>query len=118
MAVSIKMSISKRQLYLLEDGKVIKTYPVGVGKKATQTPTGTFRIINKVRNPGRRPGGPIGVYGTYWMGLNKKGYGIHGTNRPSSIGKYVSKGCIRMYNKDVEDLARRVPIGTEVKIVP
>lgn len=115
---SIKVSVSKRRLYLLENGKVIKTYPVGVGKIATQTPTGTFTIINKVPNPDRRPGGPITVYGTFWMGLSKKGYGIHGTNNPSSIGKYVSKGCIRMYNRDVEDLAKRVSIGTKVQIAP
>jgi lipoprotein-anchoring transpeptidase ErfK/SrfK len=115
---SIKVSLSKRQLYLLENGKVIKTYPVGVGKMVTRTPTGTFKIVSKVPNPGRRPGGPVTVYGTYWMGLSKKGYGIHGTNRPSSIGKFVSHGCIRMQNKDVEDLASRVSIGTQVQIVP
>ncbi|TCP52499.1 L,D-transpeptidase-like protein [Tumebacillus sp. BK434] len=118
MAVSIRISLGKRRLDLLENGKVIKSYPVGVGKIATRTPSGTFKIISKVPNPGRRPGGPVTVYGTYWMGLSKKGYGIHGTNRPSSIGKYVSKGCIRMHNKDVEDLARRVSVGTQVKIVP
>ncbi|MGZ4031698.1 MAG: L,D-transpeptidase [Tumebacillaceae bacterium] len=115
---SIKVSLGKRQLTLLDDGKVVKTYPVGVGKIATRTPTGTYTIINKAPNPGRRPGGPITVYGTYWMGLSKKGYGIHGTNNPSSIGKYVSHGCIRMYNKDVEALAGIVPIGTKVQIVP
>ncbi|MGZ4164691.1 MAG: L,D-transpeptidase [Tumebacillaceae bacterium] len=115
---SIKVSLGKRQLTLLDDGKVVKTYPVGVGKIATRTPTGTYTIINKAPNPGRRPGGPITVYGTYWMGLSKKGYGIHGTNNPFSIGKYVSHGCIRMYNKDVEALAGIVPIGTKVQIVP
>jgi lipoprotein-anchoring transpeptidase ErfK/SrfK len=115
---SIKVSLGKRQLYLLQDGRVVKTYPVGVGKIATRTPTGTYTIINKSPNPGRRPGGPITVYGTYWMGLSKKGYGIHGTNNPASIGKYVSHGCIRMYNKDVEELASKVPIGTKVQIVP
>ncbi|MFD2171398.1 L,D-transpeptidase [Tumebacillus lipolyticus] len=118
MAVSIRISLQKRRLYLQSDGKVIKSYPIGVGKKATQTPSGNFTIVSKVPNPGRRPGGPLTVYGTYWMGLSKKGYGIHGTNRPSSIGHYVSKGCIRMYNKDVEDLAKRVSVGTAVKITP
>lgn len=53
-----------------------------------------------------------------WMGLSKKHYGIHGTNNPSSIGKFVSKGCIRMFNKDVEELARKVPVGTPVFIHP
>ncbi|ASS75684.1 hypothetical protein CIG75_12240 [Tumebacillus algifaecis] len=118
MAVSIRVSLHKRRLDLLDHTKVIKSYPVGVGKMATRTPFGNYKIISKAPNPGRRPGGPITVYGTYWMGLSRKGYGIHGTNRPASIGKYVSKGCIRMFNKDVEDLAKRVSIGTEVKIVP
>ncbi|CCF15163.1 putative L,D-transpeptidase YkuD domain protein [Brevibacillus laterosporus GI-9] len=50
------------------------------------------------------------------MGLSKPHYGIHGTNNPASIGKYVSHGCIRMYNRDVETLAKLVPIGTPVYI--
>jgi lipoprotein-anchoring transpeptidase ErfK/SrfK len=115
---SIRVSLKKRRLYLLENGKVIKTYPVGVGRMVTQTPLGTYTIINKVPNPERRPGGPLSVYGSFWMGLSKKGYGIHGTSNPRSIGKYVSHGCIRMYNRDVEDLATRVKIGTQVHIVP
>jgi lipoprotein-anchoring transpeptidase ErfK/SrfK len=53
-----------------------------------------------------------------WMGLNKKHYGIHGTFFPQSIGKMVSHGCIRMYNSDVLELARKVPIGTPVEIKP
>lgn len=118
MALSIKVSLSKRRLTLFDNGRAVKSYPVGVGKMTTRTPTGTYKIINKVPNPGRRPGGPMTVYGTYWMGLSKKGYGIHGTTNPSSIGKLVSKGCIRMQNKAVEDLASRVSIGTEVKIDP
>lgn len=75
----------------------------------TPTPTGEYTIINKQPNPG-------GPYGTMWMGLSRPHYGIHGTNNPSSIGKNVSKGCIRMYNKDVNELASLVPIGTNVWI--
>lgn len=77
----------------------------------TSTPFGNFVIINKAPNPG-------GPFGTLWMSLSKEHYGIHGTNNPSSIGKAVSKGCIRMYNKDVEELASIVPIGTAVFIHP
>jgi lipoprotein-anchoring transpeptidase ErfK/SrfK len=111
IAYSIVVSLAKRQLYLLEDNKVIKGYPVGIGKILTGTPTGTFRIINKAPNPG-------GPYGVLWMGLSKPHYGIHGTNDPGSIGKQVSKGCIRMYNTDVLELSRKVPIGTIVTIRP
>ncbi|NLI93354.1 MAG: L,D-transpeptidase [Peptococcaceae bacterium] len=111
MAYSIVVSLGKRQLYLLDDRKVIKTYPVGIGKILTETPSGTFRIINKAPNPG-------GPFGAMWMGLNKPHYGIHGTNDPQSIGKQVSHGCIRMYNPDVLELSRIVPVGTTVTIRP
>lgn len=53
-----------------------------------------------------------------WLSLSKKSYGIHGTNDPSSIGKAVSKGCIRMYNAQVNELAKIVPNGTGVYIRP
>ena len=75
------------------------------------TPTGNYIIINKAPNPG-------GPFGTMWMSISKIHYGIHGTNDPSSIGKYVSKGCIRMHNRDVEELAKTIPIGTSVTIGP
>lgn len=111
MAYSIVVSSSQRRLTLLQNGKAAKSYPVGVGKFGTPTPTGTYYIINKSANPG-------GPYGVMWMGLSRPGYGIHGTNNPSSIGGYVSKGCIRMYNKDVLELSRLVPVGTQVTITP
>jgi lipoprotein-anchoring transpeptidase ErfK/SrfK len=109
MAYSIIVSLNQRQLYLLENNRVVKGYPVGIGKILTATPSGTFRIINKVPNPG-------GPFGAMWMGFDKPHYGIHGTNDPGSIGKQVSKGCIRMYNPDVLELSRIVPIGTMVTI--
>jgi lipoprotein-anchoring transpeptidase ErfK/SrfK len=112
----IRIDLSERRLYLYDRNRLVKAYPVGVGRIAAQTPRGDFTIINKVPYPNSFRGGPLSVFGTIWMGLNKPHYGIHGTNNPASIGKYVSRGCIRMYNRDVEELARRVPIGTPVKI--
>jgi lipoprotein-anchoring transpeptidase ErfK/SrfK len=114
----IDISLSKRRLFLYEGNTLIKSYPIGIGKILTRTPVGRYVIVNKVPYPYSWPGGPLSPYGTLWMGLSRRGYGIHGTNRPSSIGKMVSKGCIRMYNKDVEDLGRRVGIGTSVTIHP
>lgn len=105
----IVVDISDRRLYLFEGNHVSKSYPVGVGKILSKTPEGEYLIVNKEPNPG-------GPYGVMWMGLSKKHYGIHGTNKPSSIGKRVSKGCIRMHNKDVLELSKIVPIGTHVKI--
>lgn len=109
MAKWIDVSTSQHQLKLFDGNKLIKTYPIAVGKMLTATPFGTFAIINKQRNPG-------GPFGAFWMGLSKPHYGIHGTNNPASIGKNVSHGCIRMFNHDVLDLAARVSIGTPVVI--
>lgn len=105
----IIVDLSDHMLYLLDGDTVINGYPVGVGKMLTQTPQGTFTIINKVPNPG-------GPFGAFWLGLSKPHYGIHGTNQPASIGHDVSHGCIRMYNEDVIQLAHIVPIGTSVTI--
>ena len=105
----INVSISNRTLTLLQSGSVVKTYPIAVGRMLFGTPVGEYVIINKAPNPG-------GPFGTMWMSLSKKHYGIHGTNDPSSIGKAVSRGCIRMHNADVEELARKIPIGTRVVI--
>lgn len=105
----IIVDLSQRMLYLLDDNTVVRGFPVGIGKMLTQSPLGEFTIINKQPNPG----GPFGVF---WMGLSKPHYGIHGTNDPSSIGKEVSHGCIRMFNEDVTALAAILPIGTRVTI--
>lgn len=109
MTLWIDVSVSKRQLKLYDASKLLKTYPIAVGKILTPTPTGNYIIINKEIDPG-------GPYGALWMGLSKPHYGIHGTNDPSSIGKEVSLGCIRMYNDDVIELSSMVPIQTNVYI--
>ncbi|MEK5280274.1 MULTISPECIES: L,D-transpeptidase [Paenibacillus] len=105
----IIVDLTQRMLYLLDNDIVIRGFHVGIGKMLTQSPVGEFTIINKQPNPG-------GPFGAFWMGLSKPHYGIHGTNDPSSIGKEVSHGCIRMYNEDVLTLAAIVPIGTRVTI--
>ncbi|CAG7624475.1 L,D-transpeptidase [Paenibacillus allorhizosphaerae] len=107
----IIIDLSDRRLYLLNNSVVVDSFPVGIGRVALQTPHGEFTIVNKQQNPG-------GPFGAFWMGLSKPHYGIHGTNDPSSIGKMVSHGCIRMYNPDVIRLSKLVPIGTRVTIRP
>lgn len=101
-----------RQLQYFTGGRLSATYPVAVGKPDTPTPTGQYKVVNKVVNPG-------GVLGSRWMGLSIPGgnYGIHGTNNPASIGTMASKGCIRMHNRDIEALFPRVSVGTPVLIV-
>ncbi|MCG0313898.1 MAG: L,D-transpeptidase family protein [Calditerricola sp.] len=107
----IHIDLWKRRLHVLENGVVIKTYPIGPGASATPTPIGEFRVVTKSRNWG-------GGFGTRWLGLNVPWgiYGIHGTNRPHLIGGYVSHGCIRMRNRDVEELYELIPHGTRVVI--
>lgn len=89
----------------------IRTYPVAVGRPSLPTPPGQWTIVQKAVDPG----GPFGVR---WMRLSIPfgSYGIHGTNNPSSIGKAVSHGCVRMYNSDVIEVYDLSPIGTRVNI--
>ncbi len=105
----VVVSKSERVLRLFRQNKLIKTYPIAVGRMLAETPIGQFVVVNREPNPG-------GPYGAMWLSLSKTGYGIHGTNDPSSIGKAVSKGCIRMHNRDVLELARQIPNGTKVLI--
>jgi L,D-transpeptidase ErfK/SrfK len=106
---AIYVSLSQRRLTLQNKGRVMKQYPIAIGKILTQTPLGEYVIVNREPNPG-------GPFGAMWLSLSRRGYGIHGTNNPSSIGKAVSLGCIRMHNKDVLELASLVPNGTKVII--
>ena len=116
------ISIPDRKLAVVEDGEVVKIYPVAVGKPSTPSPTGEFKIVNHIKNPTYyhkgvviRPG-PANPLGNRWMGLSLKGYGIHGTNEQDSIGYARSHGCIRMAKHDVEELFSRVSVGDEVEI--
>lgn len=117
------ISIPDRKIALLEDGRVVKVYPIAVGKNSTPSPNGNFHIATRVIKPtwfqpGKVVGpGPANPLGTRWMGLGYKGYGIHGTNRPRSIGHAASHGCIRMRNQDVEELFELVEVGDTVELV-
>ncbi len=107
----ILIDVSEKTLYILDGNRLINKYPVATGKLDTPTPIGSWRVVNKERWGGG--------FGTRWMGLNVPWgkYGIHGTSRPYSIGTSASGGCIRMYNKDVEDLYKYVKNGTPVAII-
>ncbi len=108
----IEIDVDKRTLTLLVDDQIFKTYPCAVGKASTKSPVGEWRIIQKGTNWG-------GGFGTRWLGLNVPWgiYGIHGTNNPSSIGTAASAGCIRMHNRDVEELYPWIKVGTRVSII-
>lgn len=124
----ILINIPELNLYYFEKGEVKLVRPVALGRYDFQTPVGNFKIISKVLNPtwippewaGLEkpvPPGPKNPLGDRWMQLSKKGYGIHSTNEPRSIGMPVSHGCIRLYPEDAELLYNLVKIGTPVHIV-
>ncbi len=108
----IVIDVATRNLVLYEDDQEVCRYPVAVGKAKTPSPIGEWKVIHKSVGWGNG-------FGSRWMGLNVPWgiYGIHGTNKPGSIGTYASHGCIRMFNRDVEKLYPLVPWGCRVKIV-
>lgn len=118
----IIISIADRQLAVIDHGQVLKTYPIAVGARGTPSPDGDFVIINHAKDPVYRHGdkeiapGKDNPLGTRWMGLSLKGYGIHGTNVQSSVGKAVSHGCFRMRKQDVEELYTLVQVGDTVMV--
>jgi lipoprotein-anchoring transpeptidase ErfK/SrfK len=118
----IVVSIPDRKLALVENGEVVRIYPIAVGAPVSPSPVGTFSIVTRVSNPTYyRPGKVVGPgaanpIGTRWIGLNLKGYGIHGTDDPRSIGQARSHGCIRLRNADVEQLFERVRAGDVVEL--
>jgi lipoprotein-anchoring transpeptidase ErfK/SrfK len=118
----VVVSIPDRKLALLENDQVVGIYAVAVGASVSPSPVGTFTIVNRVSNPTcYRPGMIVGPgranpIGTRWIGLSVKGYGIHGTDAPASIGFAKSHGCIRLRNEDVEELFARVRSGDVVEL--
>ena len=118
----IVVNIPDRRLTLIEGGEVVKTYTVAVGTPATPTPSGMFEVVTRVTNPAwYRPGkvvppGSNNPLGPRWIGLSRKGYGIHGTDSPRSIGRAKSHGCVRMRNADVEELFGLVQVGDVVEL--
>jgi lipoprotein-anchoring transpeptidase ErfK/SrfK len=118
----VLVSIPDRKLAVIDGGKVIATFLVAVGAAVSPSPTGEFRIVSRVANPtyyhpGKViPTGKDNPLGTRWLGLSQKGYGIHGTNTPKSVGHATSHGCIRLGNRDMERLFTMLRVGDSVVI--
>ncbi|MBR1200411.1 L,D-transpeptidase [Bradyrhizobium sp. AUGA SZCCT0240] len=118
--------------YVLGQGRAVR-YGVGVGREGF-TWSGVQTISRKAEWPDWHPpaemiarqpylprfmaGGPGNPLGARAMYLGSSQYRIHGTNDPSTIGKFVSSGCIRLTNEDVSDLFSRVDVGTKVVVLP
>ncbi|MFH1247939.1 MAG: L,D-transpeptidase family protein [Candidatus Omnitrophota bacterium] len=120
---SILVDKSQNTLVLKSENEIVKSYIVATGVN-NSTPIGNYRIVNKIPNPTWYkagavvpPGSPDNVLGSFWMGFDLAGYGIHGTVDPQSLGTQITQGCVRMSNKDVEELYIIVGTGTQVTIV-
>lgn len=118
------INLPSRTIEYYVDNKLVREYPIAIGKPGTPTPLGEYTVIDKEINPywypPEAPGyfvtsGPYNPLGYRWMGFAGN-YGIHGTNDPWSIGSAVSNGCIRMYEEDVEKLFAMVEYGTPVRV--
>lgn len=121
----ILINIPARSLRLYDKDKCVAMYPVGIGTVNTKTPVGYFKVVEKVVNPTWIdpddlkvviPSGENNPLGYRWLGIGGN-YGIHGTNRPESVGHYVSNGCVRMVEADVEKVFDKVEVGTPVQII-
>lgn len=121
----VLINIPAHSLRLYDNDKCIEMYPVGVGKIETKTPVGFYKVMEKIVNPTWTdpadvslviPSGEDNPLGYRWIGIGGN-YGIHGTNKPSSVGHYVSNGCVRMVEADVEKVFDKVDVGTEVQII-
>lgn len=116
------VTLTDFELTLHLGGQYVRSYPCCIGKN-NSTPTGKFKVLNKVTNPqytdpdgkvfsGADPKNPLG---THWIDLGDS-YGIHGTIEPDSIGKAESRGCIRLLNADVSEVYDMLDAGSEVVI--
>jgi L,D-transpeptidase ErfK/SrfK len=133
----ILVNLPQRMLFYYEDGKLVTSYPVAVGKPDWETPTGSFSVISKHKNPAwvvpkdiqdemeeegkvvqtRVEPGPNNPLGNYWIGLSIPGIGIHATNAPASIYSYHTHGCVRLDPDNVKDLFHRISKGAPGMIV-
>ena len=130
------INLAEMRLYYfftVENTKYVRTFPVGIGRQGVNTPTGTFKITAKLKDPVwsvpetiRKEDpelppfvlpGPDNPLGGYWLQLSVNGYGIHGTNRPYGIGREVSHGCIRLYPEDIKVLFTFAKRGAKVQII-
>ncbi|CAC5340799.1 MULTISPECIES: L,D-transpeptidase [Planktothrix] len=123
------LRLGQRRVYLYQGEQVIASYPVAVGKEGWETPTGNFKVMQKIENPvwqdpwtGEvRSPGPNTALGLRWIGFwtdGKDAIGFHGTPTVNSIGQAASHGCVRMRNEDVVALFEQVDVGTPVIVEP
>jgi len=121
--------LGARRVYVYEDDRVKTSFPVAVGRRGWETPTGNYRVLQMIQNPAwQNPftgeviaPGRENPLGTRWIGFWTDGnnyIGFHGTPNEETIGTSASHGCVRMFDRDVQKLFEMVAIGTPVSVVP
>lgn len=121
----VVVDLSDTKAYLYWGGQLLSRYPVAIGQRGWETPTGNFKVLQKQRNPvWQQPitgeliqTGPNNPLGDRWIGFwsnGRHGIGFHGTNKEDLIGQAVSHGCLRMRNADIRALYEQVSVGTQV----
>jgi L,D-transpeptidase ErfK/SrfK len=127
----IVINTAELRLFMTDKTCGIRTFPVGAGDEERPSPLGSFRIGARIKDPAWRvppslrkkygqrviPPGPDNPLGQYWLGLGGTRYGIHGTDFPWSVGRTVTRGCIRLYPEDISVLFDLTAPGTPVHIV-
>jgi len=122
---ALRASLRGRTLAVYDEGRRVQVFPIGIGRPSAPTPTGSFFVTELLE--AANPNGPYGPY-AYGTSAFSDVYsefeggpgqiGVHGTSDPSSIGRNVSHGCLRLRTRDISWLAHHVPAGTPLVITP
>jgi len=123
----VVVDLSEAKVYSYWGKQQLASYPVAVGQPGWETPTGTFKVQYKQRNPVWKqpitgdliPTGPNNPLGDRWISFWSDGrhqIGFHGTNKEKLVGQAISHGCLRMRNADIRALYEQVSVGTPVVI--
>ena len=129
----VLINVAELRLYYFKSGNLLMTAPIGIGREGYTTPLGVTKVVKKQKDPvwyltaserkdhpelpASMPPGPDNPLGAYALRLGWPAYLIHGTNTPDGVGQWTSRGCIRMYPEDIEQLYTMVPVGTAVRVV-
>lgn len=131
------VNLAELAVYQFQNGVFLRRYPLAAGKRDWETPTGNYKILNKIKNPTWRvpesiqeemlergqevitevPPGPNNPLGKFWMATSAPGVGFHATTSPWSVGRFASHGCFRMLPDQIEELFNQIEVGTPVKII-
>jgi lipoprotein-anchoring transpeptidase ErfK/SrfK len=126
--IRLVLNLKRRRLYVYRGARAIATYPVAIGRRGWETPTGRFTVLRMERDPVWEhpvtgqivPSSAENPLGSRWIGFwtdGKNSIGFHGTPEEHLIGRAVSHGCVRMRERDIRALFEKVTPGTPVIVL-